>query len=51
MNDVECRMMAKDYLKCRMDQYVIYIPLTLVTPDLWGASADSSPPQQSHGAR
>lgn len=24
MNDVECRMMAKDYLKCRMDQYVLW---------------------------
>lgn len=24
MNDAECRMMAKDYLKCRLDQYVIF---------------------------
>lgn len=24
INDAECRIMAKDYLKCRMDQYVIF---------------------------
>lgn len=43
MNDAECRMMAKDYLKCRMDQYVTFFSPGIFTllwkEEEWGPSA------------
>lgn len=34
-NDQECRMMAKEYLRCRMEQYVVYLSIMLWSRLVW----------------